>query len=172
MIIVEFLKKGGWMVIPILITILGAWSMLLYKLLDLKRQTKTLAIWQEQVKNHQRPSSFSDHEDTLREQFLDTVQTWQSGLNTLHTLGSLLPMLGLLGTVSGIIHVFSVLGFGSGDTQLIAKGIGEALVNTQLGLFGAIPTLFGYNYLSNQVEHLRHHYKKVCLASLESANEQ
>jgi biopolymer transport protein ExbB len=52
------------------------------------------------------------------------------------------PLLGLLGTVSGMLLTFKAIGIGGSSTSdIIAKGISEALVATQTGMMVAIPGL-------------------------------
>ena len=52
------------------------------------------------------------------------------------------PLFGLLGTVLGMLLTFRAIGIGGGSTSdVIAKGISEALVATQTGMMVAIPGL-------------------------------
>jgi len=52
------------------------------------------------------------------------------------------PLFGLLGTVSGMLLTFKAIGIGGSSTsEIIAKGISEALVATQTGMMVAIPGL-------------------------------
>ena len=52
------------------------------------------------------------------------------------------PLFGLLGTVLGMLLTFKAIGVGGGATSdIIAKGISEALVATQTGMMVAIPGL-------------------------------
>lgn len=52
------------------------------------------------------------------------------------------PLLGLLGTVTGMINTFQAITlFGTGDPQIMAGGISQALVTTVLGLCVAVPTV-------------------------------
>ena len=68
------------------------------------------------------------------------LERWQ-GLIKL--LAAVAPLLGLLGTVTGMIATFQAITlFGTGDPQLMAGGISQALVTTVLGLIAAIPLLF------------------------------
>jgi len=53
------------------------------------------------------------------------------------------PLLGLVGTVIGMIITFkAIVAAGSGDPTLMARGIGQAMIATVLGLGVAIPLLF------------------------------
>ena len=78
----------------------------------------------------------------------------QKGVNTLATIGSTAPFVGLLGTVVGVINAFTgIASTGSGGIGAVSAGIAEALVETALGLFVAIPAVWFYNYLSNRLEY-------------------
>ena len=78
----------------------------------------------------------------------------ERGLIILEIIVGIAPLLGLIGAVSGLVHVFSNLGLGSGtsDTRQIALGIAEALNATVFGLSIAVPTLIGFTYFSRTVE--------------------
>jgi biopolymer transport protein ExbB len=52
------------------------------------------------------------------------------------------PLFGLLGTVSGMLLTFKAIGIGgSSASDVIAKGISEALIATQAGMMVAVPGL-------------------------------
>ncbi|MFX6872941.1 MotA/TolQ/ExbB proton channel family protein, partial [Acinetobacter baumannii] len=63
--------------------------------------------------------------------------------------------LGLLGTVIGVMVTFAAIAM-SGDVNInaIAPGVAGALMATVAGLGVAIPSLFGYNYLSVRIRDL------------------
>jgi biopolymer transport protein ExbB len=65
------------------------------------------------------------------------------------------PFLGLLGTVVGVMITFAAIA-AAGDVNVnsIAPGIAAALVATVAGLAVAIPSLFGYNYLTTKISEL------------------
>lgn len=65
------------------------------------------------------------------------------------------PYLGLLGTVVGVMITFAAIA-AAGDVNVnaIAPGIAAALVATVAGLAVAIPSLFGYNYLSSKIKNV------------------
>jgi len=63
--------------------------------------------------------------------------------------------MGLLGTVTGMIQTFQAITlFGTGDPRLMAGGISEALVTTELGLTVAIPLVLLYALLSSLASRL------------------
>jgi biopolymer transport protein TolQ len=71
----------------------------------------------------------------------------------LATTASLTPFIGLLGTVLGIMNAFQGIGqTGSTNLGVVAPGIAEALIATAAGLFAAIPAVYFYNHLTNQVK--------------------
>ncbi len=58
----------------------------------------------------------------------------ERGQSLVKMLAAVAPLLGLLGTVTGMIVTFqSITVFGTGDPQLMAGGISQALVTTVLG---------------------------------------
>jgi len=60
------------------------------------------------------------------------------------------PLLGLIGTVVGMILTFqSITESGSSNPQLMANGIGVAMIATVLGLFVAISLLFANALLNS-----------------------
>lgn len=63
------------------------------------------------------------------------------------------PFLGLLGTVWGVMVAFSSVATAqSASIQTLAPGVSAALITTIAGLIVAIPSVFGYNFLLNQVK--------------------
>ena len=76
----------------------------------------------------------------------------ESNMNTLASACSLAPFCGLFGTVWGVMRAFGAMS-GSGAALLseVAPGISSALATTVLGLLVAIPSVFGYNKLSDHI---------------------
>lgn len=71
----------------------------------------------------------------------------EKGLGFLATTGGVSPFIGLFGTVWGIMKAFHDIGLkGSASLATVAPGIAEALINTAMGLFCAIPAVIAYNY--------------------------
>lgn len=73
--------------------------------------------------------------------------------NGIATLG---PLLGLLGTVFGMIAAFNAIAQvdALGRPELLASGIGQALLTTAAGLCVAIPALIAQLYFSGRVDRL------------------
>ncbi len=79
----------------------------------------------------------------LDEAIHQEIPKLEKGLSTIKILAAVAPLLGLLGTVVGMIQTFQAITlFGTGDPQLMAGGISQALVTTALGLSVAIPLIF------------------------------
>ena len=94
-------------------------------------------------------------ESGLSEAILREMPRLERFIPTLRVLATVAPLLGLLGTVTGLIKTFHVITlYGSGDPRLMAGGIGEALVTTQLGLAVAIPIMIVAALLNRQVQRL------------------
>jgi biopolymer transport protein ExbB/biopolymer transport protein TolQ len=83
-----------------------------------------------------------------------TASDLKKGVSTLATIGSTAPFVGLLGTVVGVINAFTgIASTGSGGIGAVSAGIAEALVETALGLFVAIPAVWFYNFLTSRLEY-------------------
>jgi biopolymer transport protein ExbB len=89
-------------------------------------------------------------EGAVRELLLKEIPRLEKNLDTLAALAGAAPLLGLLGTVTGMISMFeAITRFGTADPQLLAGGISEALITTEVGLSIAIPLLLIHTLLSN-----------------------
>jgi biopolymer transport protein ExbB len=90
-------------------------------------------------------------EKSVKEMLLEEVGVLEKHLNTIAVLAGAAPLLGLLGTVTGMITMFeAITRFGTADPKLLAGGISEALITTQIGLVIAIPLLLFHNFLRNR----------------------
>lgn len=78
-------------------------------------------------------------------------------LRTLSVIAAIAPLLGLLGTILGMIKAFETVaasGEALGRTELLAKGIYEAMITTAGGLIVTIPVVIAYHWFSARVERL------------------
>jgi len=85
-------------------------------------------------------------------------------LRMLSVVAALAPVMGLLGTVFGMIKAFqtvAVSGEALGKTELLARGIYEALITTAAGLMLAIPVLVAFHWLSARIERLLHEMDRI-----------
>lgn len=86
----------------------------------------------------------------LDEAILRESPKLELGLNFLKLAAGIAPLLGLLGTVTGMIKTFqAMMIYGTGDPQLMAGGISEALVTTMMGLIAAIPLLILHSFCAS-----------------------
>jgi biopolymer transport protein ExbB len=71
-----------------------------------------------------------------------------NGLGLLATVGSTAPFVGLFGTVWGILNALVSIGLaGQASIDKVAGPVGSALIMTAMGLFVAVPAVWGYNWL-------------------------
>jgi biopolymer transport protein ExbB len=92
-------------------------------------------------------------------------------LRILSVTASVAPLLGLLGTIFGMITAFQTVaasGEALGRTELLAKGIYEAMITTAAGLMVAIPALIAYHALSAKVDGLVHEMDRRIVDLLET----
>jgi len=182
--LMEHLRQGGAVVVPLLIV--GALSlvMVLVKLIDLARlkvrpdpemldalghlddeTASDVLEWAERrpepigsvmaaAVRHRRASR--EHlEEILHEHVLGVVPRLERSLGMLAVFGGIAPLLGLLGTVTGMIHTFQLVQvFGTGNSRTLSGGISEALVTTQVGLIIAIPVLLAHAFLARRARAL------------------
>ena len=85
----------------------------------------------------------------------DKVIDLESRMGFLATAISISPLMGLFGTGWGIMMSFvSMAIIGKADIPTMAPGISSALLTTVLGLTVAVPSLIGYNILSNYIRQI------------------
>jgi len=179
--LVEHIVKGGMVMIPILLVGLVAAVMAAWKLADVSRLrvesgegavrvldalrrgdadgARGIAaslgepmapVYLEGIEH--RGASEEHLEEMLTERILACVPRLERNLGALAVLGGVAPLLGLLGTVTGMIHTFQLITvFGSGDPKLLSRGIAEALITTEYGLYIAIPVVLAHAYLARRV---------------------
>ncbi|WP_301583672.1 MotA/TolQ/ExbB proton channel family protein [Halomonas alkaliantarctica] len=108
---------------------------------------RVLARFKE-LDKHQAPEAL---EARLDEAVLAELPRIERGQPIVKLLAAIAPLLGLLGTVTGMIVTFQAITvFGTGDPQLMAGGISQALVTTVLGLVTAVPLLFAQTALASR----------------------
>jgi len=182
--VVDLIKAGGWLMVPILACSLAAATLIIERLLALRRARVLpeqliviLRCWTEQgAVNPADMDALPLHSPLgrivaaglahrhrnrtlLRERIEDVgrhvVHELERFLSTLGTIASISPLLGLLGTVTGMIKVFEVVAVqGNSNFGLLSTGIAEALVTTAAGLTVAIPSLLFYRYFQRRIDEL------------------
>ncbi len=94
-------------------------------------------------------------ENCISEAILRQTPRLERFLNALKVLAAVSTLLGLLGTVTGMINTFQVITVhGTGDPRLMAGGISEAMVTTQVGLAVAIPVMMMAAFLSGRARRI------------------
>lgn len=181
-ILLEFVKAGGWLMLPIIICSIMALAISLERLWALK--LKRLApesclpnVWQKLKANELNSAAIrslrsesalgyilaaglanaGSGRDIMKESIQEAasyvIHDLERYLNTLGTIASITPLLGLLGTVIGMIKVFSeIMLHGTGNAAVLAGGISEALITTASGLAVAIPALILHRYFLRRID--------------------
>lgn len=99
--------------------------------------------------------SIRDIEGRFREVEAAKIPEVDRKLASLNVMVVSAPLFGLLGTVLGMLLTFKAIGVGGGSaSDVIARGISEALVATQTGMMVAIPGLL----LAHVVKRWRNEY--------------
>ena len=194
----EIVKAGGWLMVPIVACSVVAVAIFFERLWTLQRKrvlpsTLTSEIWElvqhnqldaRQLARVQRSSPLGQvlaaglvqrhaPREIMKEAIEDTgrhvVLELERYLGPLGTIAAISPLLGLLGTVSGMIRAFTAItSQGVGNPSVLAGGIAEALVTTAAGLTVAIPSLIAYRYLRGRVDGLVVLIEKEAMAFIEA----
>lgn len=99
-------------------------------------------------------------EEVMYERMIATKPRLERFVPFLALVAGTAPLLGLLGTVTGMINTFNLITiFGTGDPKTLAGGISEALITTEFGLIVAVSALLLHALISRKV--------KAVLASME-----
>lgn len=194
----EIVRSGGWLMLPIIICSIIAAGIILERIWTLQKRrvvppNLTRQVWEWVSRNqldHKHIESLHQgsplgeilaaglshrHSDReiMKESIEDTgrqvVHDLERYLNSLGTIAAISPLLGLLGTVIGMVKVFAAItAKGVGDPTVLAGGISEALITTAAGLTVAIPSLIGYRYLRGRVDALVVQMEKEAVTLVEA----
>lgn len=198
----EFVKAGGWLMLPIVLCSVIAAAIIIERLWTLQRKRVlpddlTARVWQ-WANNRQLDDSHiralaessplgmvlaaglshrNRSREIMKESIEDTgrhvVHELGRYLNSLGTIAAITPLLGLLGTVIGMVKVFTAItAHGVGDPGVLAGGISEALITTAAGLSIAIPSLIGYRYLRGRVDGLVVNMEKEAMRLVEAIHRE
>ncbi len=122
-------------------------------------------LWTRGVEALQRRGD--DVEEAMQEAIIAELPGLEKHLSSLAVFAAIAPLLGLLGTVGGMIKTFEVITqHGTGNARLLADGISEALVTTQVGLAVAIPVLLLHAVLSRQAKKIVAKMEQLALTVL------
>jgi biopolymer transport protein ExbB len=199
--VLELIKAGGWVMLPIIALAVLALAIILERFWSLRRAEVLPPGLGEEVREWARGRSLDPkHIDVLRgnsplgellaagldvrhrpreiikERIEDVgrhiAHRMERFLNTLGTIAAVTPLLGLLGTVFGMIEMFlDILTAGVGDANRLAGGIGQALISTAAGLCVAIPAVMFHRYLRGRVTGYVVDMEKQATALLEALEE-
>ncbi|WP_286238418.1 MotA/TolQ/ExbB proton channel family protein [Neptuniibacter halophilus] len=93
--------------------------------------------------------------ESIQEAAGQVVHELEKYLNPLGTIAAITPLLGLLGTVIGMIEVFTeIMIQGTGNANVLAGGISQALITTASGLTIAIPALIFHRFFQRRIDSL------------------
>ena len=177
----EFVVAGGWMMLPILLCSVAALAICVERLWSLSPSkiappNLIAQVWVwikeddfdvDRMRKLKMSSplgyilaaglSNSSQRDTMKEGIEEAashvIHDLERYLSPLGTVASITPLLGLLGTTVGMIKVFSeIMIKGTGDAQVLAGGISEALITTAAGLAVAIPALIMHRYFQRRID--------------------
>lgn len=186
----EIVQSGGWLMVPILLcSIIAAaisverlWSLqrarvspkdLLadvwglvkksevdsQKVRDLRGGSPLGQIFAAGVSNARRGRDVM--KEAMEEAAAQVNHDLERYLTGLGIIASISPLLGLLGTVVGMIKVFSVMLLeGTGNANVLAGGISQALITTAAGLSVAIPALIFHRFFLRRVDELVVHMEQ------------
>ncbi|HAV61633.1 MAG TPA: hypothetical protein DCY13_04620 [Verrucomicrobiales bacterium] len=160
-VIVNIWLSGGWVMVPLLLVslfIYGLAAHLLWTITGekIKRHSDTqLKLWIEHPERsegeigniiryaHEDSVSLDDIHSRYSEVMTARIPAIERRLVLMNIMVSAAPLLGLLGTVLGMLKTFQAISVGTGKTvDLVAQGISEALITTEMGLLIAIPGYF------------------------------
>ena len=195
---VEFVKAGGFLMVPIILCAIIAMGIILERFWTLQEkrvlpEDLTSKVWgwvkqdamdQNQIQTLHQGSALGQilaaglinrdrkrgiMKDSIEDTGRHVVHELERYLDTLGTVAAVSPLLGLLGTVIGMVEVFSEITTGGiGNPTVLAGGIAKALITTAAGLSVAIPALIGYRYYRNRVDTLVVNMEKEAIKLVEA----
>ena len=114
----------------------------------------TAELFQAALKRYGRPAV--EIEQAVVDNGERVCNSLRSYLRLFSAISNITPLLGLLGTVLGMIEAFNAIAQtgAMGRPELLAGGIGQALLTTAAGLFVAIPAYVAYAYFVGRADKL------------------
>ena len=105
------------------------------------------------------------------EREVNHLRRYRRIFNGVATVG---PLLGLLGTVFGLIRSFNDVAVSGamGRPDLLARGFGEALVTTAMGLLVAIPAMVMHWYFTSRVDRLAMRLDETCQQVIDEISQE
>jgi biopolymer transport protein ExbB len=182
--VLELVKAGGWLMVPILICSVVAVAIIIQRFYTLRRsrvipdgalqavyrQYKAGNLTSEYINSLREKSPLEQilaaalinrnqpravMKEAIEEEGRQIVHGLEYFLGALATIAAIAPLLGLLGTVLGMIDVFAaIVTSGVGNPGVLAGGISKALITTAAGLSIAIPAMIFHQILASRVDQL------------------
>ena len=105
------------------------------------------------------------------ERELNHLRRYRRVFNGVATIG---PMLGLLGTVFGLIRSFNDVATAGamGRPDLLARGFGEALITTAMGLLVAIPAMVLHSFFTGRIDRLAIRLDEACQHVIDAISQE
>jgi biopolymer transport protein ExbB len=182
--VLGMIRQGGWPMIPLAICSLAAVTIIIERILALRRGSiidpqVTRMMEQYEGEGHAEAALVACQrangpfariiEQVLRARKLEHTQVLETmyvtgrsqmgqverGLTVLEIIAGISPLIGLLGTVLGMVTVFNAITVeGIGNPQVLSDGISKALITTVAGLVVGIPSLAAHSWFSRRAEDL------------------
>jgi biopolymer transport protein ExbB len=179
---IEFISRGGFMMIPLLLAALIGLAVLIERLYVLYKrfpvETATISNIFSLIKNnkmreardacaqHDAPvsavlaagiehfdNSIEEMELAMKNRAEEWVPRLEKRVEVIDTVITAAPLMGLLGTIVGMMASFRVLSEkGVNEPNAITGGVAEALVATATGIVIALVCLIGYNHITTKVK--------------------
>lgn len=178
----EFIKAGGWLMFPIILSSILALAIIIERFMALQvrkvvpradieraRQMAASGKVNNAVLDDLRASSLVGRvlaiglesrdlprhimKENVEEAGRHVVHTMERYMTALGTIAAITPLMGLLGTVLGMIQTFSAITrVGVGNPTELAGGIAQALITTAAGISIAIVALIFHRYFKAKVD--------------------
>ena len=179
---IEFIRAGGWLMIPIILSSVIAMAIIIERFLSLRtgkvmpaadiQRARELAaagkvaqgeidgLSQSSVVGRLLATGLASSaaprhvlKENLEESGRHVVHQLERYMTALGTIAAITPLMGLLGTVLGMITAFSkITQVGVGDPAAVAGGISQALFTTAAGISVAIVALIFHRYFKAKVD--------------------
>lgn len=181
MSMMELFHQGGFIMYPLLVFSILAWTVATHKIFFLRafiRESEklnqeinqaiaskrfddlkhTLKRFPESISRpyevlmEEAHTSKEDMADKLSRRLSETNSSLKENLWILGTIASSAPFVGLFGTVLGIMASFKAIGAtGKSGFSVVAAGISESLIATAAGIIVAVIAVLFYNYFQTKV---------------------
>lgn len=198
----EFIKAGGWLMFPIVLSSILALAIIIERFLalkvskvvpkgDIERARKMAAAGKvnatavEDLRSRSlvgrvlavglESRDLPRHimKENLEEAGRHAVHSMERYLTALGTIAAITPLMGLLGTVLGMIQTFSAITrVGVGNPTELAGGISQALITTAAGISIAIIALIFHRYFKARVGGFVVEMEQEAVRLVEIANEK